>query len=226
MLVGMTSMAERVFTATAASYDEERARLIPGYERFYGWAVALVPAEARRVLDLGAGTGLLTERLRARLPGVEVELVDVSEAMLARAQERFRGVEGVSFRVTDYARGELGRDADAVVSALSIHHLEDEGKRALFGRVYEALGPGGVFVNADQVLGPTAVLEQRYRTAWLDGVRALGATERQVEESLFRQQADRCAPVEAQMGWMREAGFREVDCWYKDGCFAVMAGVR
>ena len=230
----MTASADDVFTATAATYDEERARLIPGFARFYGWAVKLVPVEAGKVLDLGAGTGLLAEKVRAKLPAARLELVDISEAMLARARVRFAGDEGVVFRVADYSAEEMTGGAveelmggyDAVVSALSIHHLEDGAKRVLFGRVWKWLRPGGLFVNADQVLGPTAALETRYRAAWLAGVRELGATERQVEESLFRQQADRCAPVETQMEWMREAGFAEVDCWYKDGCFAVMTGVK
>jgi len=47
---------------------------------------------------------------------------------------------------------------DAIVSALAIHHLEDDGKRDLFARAHDALGDGGVFVNAEQVSGPTALL--------------------------------------------------------------------
>ena len=175
----MGTDAERVFTATAATYDEERARLIPGFARFYGWAVELVPAEARKVLDLGAGTGLLAETVRAKLPATRLELVDISEAMLARARVRFAWDEGVVFRVADYSAEEMTGGAveglvggyDAVVSALSIHHLEDVAKRALFRRVWKWLRPGGVFVNADQVLGPTAALEARYRAAWLAGGR-------------------------------------------------------
>ena len=37
---------------------------------------------------------------------------------------------------------------DAIVSALAIHHLEDDGNRDLFARAHDALGDGGVFVNA------------------------------------------------------------------------------
>ena len=89
-----------------------------------------------------------------------------------------------------------------------------------------SLKPNGVFVNADQVAGATPDLEQRYKALWLQQVRALGATDQQIEASLYRQREDRCVSVEQQIGWMREAGFADADCWYKEGRFAVMAGTR
>jgi hypothetical protein len=45
-----------------------------------------------------------------------------------------------------------------------------------------------------------------------------------IEASLYRQQEGRCASVEDQLLWLREAGFSDVDCWYKDNRFAVMSG--
>lgn len=216
----------QVFEATASTYDQDRARLIPGCDRFYGWALELIPAGASRILELGAGSGLFTALVRARFPEAELELLDFSESMLALARERLGGDPRMTFRCADYLTAPLGAGRCAVVSSLSIHHLDDPGKQLLFGRAYEALRTGGVFVNADQVAGPTPELEERYKTLWLEQVRAQGATEAQIAASLYRQREDRCAPVEAQLAWMREAGFADADCFYKDGRFAVMAGTR
>jgi len=83
-----------------------------------------------------------------------------------------------------------------------------------------------VFVNADQVAGPTPELDERYKVLWMEQVRAAGATEQQLAASLYRQQEDRCASVEDQLGWMRAAGFADADCWYKENRFAVLAGTR
>jgi tRNA (cmo5U34)-methyltransferase len=222
----MATTAELAFPLTAPTYDQDRARLIPCFGRFYARAVELIPAGAKTLLDLGAGTGLLSAFVRARLPYARLHLMDISGAMLDQARHRFDGDERVTFEVADYAEAELPGALCAVVSALSIHHLDDEAKRLLFKRIHAALKPGGVFVNAEQVLGPTASVEARYRSEWLDRVRQLGASDRQIEESLFRQQADRCAPVEDQLAWLREAGFADADCWFKDGRFAVMAGTK
>jgi tRNA (cmo5U34)-methyltransferase len=130
------------------------------------------------------------------------------------------------FHEADYVAQELPAENCAVVSSLSIHHLDDGDKQAVFRKAYGSLKPNGVFVNADQVAGRTAELEQRYKALWLAQVRALGATEEQIEASLYRQREDRCTPVEVQVSWMAEARFADADCWYKEGRFAVMAGTR
>ena len=222
----MTSSTQDVFDRTAATYDADRAKLIPCFEPFYRWAVDLIPPTALNILDLGAGTGLLSAFVRERFPKANIRLMDNSEPMLARARERLGDDPRVTYDVGDYTVSPLGTGLDAIVSALSIHHLKDAAKKSLFPRLQGALKPGGVFINAEQVAGPTPALEARYKELWLEQVRALGATEQQIKDSLYRQKEDRCASVENQLTWMREAGFIGVDCWFKDNRFAVLAGKR
>ena len=146
---------EHAFSSTAALYDLNRTRLIPGFEGLYRWAVDLVPANATQILDLGAGTGLLTALVKVRFPDVSFHLIDLSAAMLDKAKKRFAGDPQVTFEVGDYSVCTLQGRYHAVVSALSIHHLNDGAKRTLFETIRNVLLPGGVFVNAEQVLGPT-----------------------------------------------------------------------
>jgi tRNA (cmo5U34)-methyltransferase len=224
----MSSEVEAVFTRTAATYDEARAKLIPCYSDFYGTAVKLLPfstAEPVHILDLGAGTGILSAWIRQRFPVAELRLVDFSEAMLSQARERLGG-EHVEFELSDFTRDPLHGPCDAIVSALAIHHLPDEAKRKLFFSVFSALRPGGVFVNAEQVAGPTPELTARYHALWLEESRACGASEQMIAEAEMRMRQDRCASVEDYLWWMRGAGFRNADCWFKHGQFAVMAGTR
>jgi tRNA (cmo5U34)-methyltransferase len=222
----MVNRTQEVFDATASSYDAERLRLIPGGDAFYRWAIDLIPAQAKEMLDLGAGSGLLTVLIRQRFPQARIHLIDFSAPMLELAKRRLGGDALVTYEQADYLKAELPQNLDAVVSSLSIHHIEDEGKRELFRKVHAALAVGGRFINADQVAGPTAEIEERYKALWLEQVRRAGATPEQIEASLYRQREDRCAPVEAQLQWLRQAGFSDADCWYKENRFAVMAGTR
>lgn len=222
----MVNNSQTVFDVTASTYDKDRAKLIPAHDRFYGWAVGLIPADAQRILDLGAGSGVLTAFVRQGFPAARIHLLDFSAPMLDLAKKRLGEDTGLTYEVGDYTRVTLPEGLDAIVSALSIHHLDDADKPGLFARAYEALRPGGVFVNADQVLGPTPELEARYKALWLAQVRENGATEQQISDSLYRQQEDRCATVSQQLQWMREAGFADADCWFKDNRFAVMAGTK
>jgi tRNA (cmo5U34)-methyltransferase len=222
----MSTKTKEVFDTTASTYDRDRARLIPCNDAFYQHAIDLIPTHALRILDLGAGSGILAQLVRRARPHAHVHLIDFSDPMLALARARLKDEGHVSFEVADYLTAPLGEHYDAIVSALSIHHLEHHDKRKLFARILAALKPGGVFVNADQVLGPTPALEARYKQLWLDQVRAAGATDQQIADSLYRQQDDRCATVEDQLHWLREARLTDVDCWFKDNRFAVLSGSK
>lgn len=219
------------FDRAAESYDAVRRQLIPCFDDFYGTVLDVleeVPDGAMRVLDLGAGTGLLSALILDRFPRAGVTLLDISEGMLAVARRRFVAVAPgrIAFMTSDYAAQPLGGPFDAVVSALSIHHLEDEAKRALFGRVFAALRPGGLFINADQVLGPCPEREARYRAQWLRQVRASGIGDDQLAAARERMALDRMAPLADQLRWLEKAGFAAVDGLYKNWSFVVYAGVR
>lgn len=222
----MTNLSQQVFDATASTYDRDRSRLIPGCDAFYRWAIDLIPPRAKTILDLGAGSGLLTTLVRDRFPDARIHLVDFSVPMLELAGQRLGNDPRITYQKANYVTEPLPDQLCAVVSSLSIHHLDDADKRVLYRKAFTLLKPGGVFINADQVAGPTPALEDRYKALWLEQVRANGATEQQIADSLYRQQEDRCVPVADQLAWLTEAGFIHVDCWYKDNRMAVFAGTK
>lgn len=220
--------AAETFSAHAREYTALRRRLVPGYEAFYGAVsdvLALVPAGVDRILDLGAGTGLLSERVLAAFPKARLELLDASEPMLREARERL-GANVAAVHVADMAGPLPDGPFDAVVSALAIHHLADPDKRALMARVHAALRPGGAFVNAEQVSAPTAELTAVYERRWEDDCRALGATTDELAAARERMRHDRCSDVESQLRWLGEAGFSTTDCVYKSWRFAVIMGLK
>lgn len=216
------SETHAVFEATAAGYDRDRMKLIPDHERFYSTALAAIPKNADHILDLGAGTGLFTAMIRAQHPDAHIHLIDNSGKMLEQAKERFRHDQDTVFQLGDYTSAAWGSQYDTIASALSIHHLDDHAKRTLFARIFEALQPGGVFVNAEQVAMGTPEDEHQAKANWLAEIRQNGATEQQIEDSLVRQQADRCATTLDQLQWLREAGFIDVAAPYERGRFAVI----
>jgi len=217
------------FDRAAKTYDSVRLLMIPCFDDFYGTVARVLPFEpgdAFDALDLGAGTGLLSALLHERFPKARLRLVDISDEMLARARERFAGASDVRIAVSDYSVEPLPGKFDAIVSALSIHHLDDPGKAALFRRIHDALKPGGKFVNADEVLAPTAALDALYWDEWERQARAAGAPEEEFAGVEERAKYDRPAKLDDQLAWLREAGFADVDCYYKYLMFAVYGGRR
>lgn len=226
MRVGATVTA--LFDEAADGYDRARRQLVPSFDDFYESVVDSIPHEADtaiRVLDLGAGTGLLSALVARAFPRARVALVDASPEMLGVARRRFADEpERFELRVVDYAREPLPGEYEAVVSALSIHHLDGPGKREVFRKAYSALCDGGVFVNADQILGSTLEIEARYRETWLRQVRERGVGEEDLAAALVRMREDKPSTLEEQKAWLEEAGFRQVDCPYKNHGFAVYGG--
>src|SRR3954471_247671 len=125
----------RSFGAVAAAY----ARYRPGYPAAaFDWALA--PTRGCEVLDLGAGTGKVTEALLRR-PGVRVTAVDPDPSMLAQLRADFPAVdahEGTAEKIPLPAAA-----VDAVVVGTAWHWFDRALAEPEIGRV---LRPGGVLV--------------------------------------------------------------------------------
>lgn len=176
--------------------------------------LAHVPEAAGRMLDLGTGDGRLLALLQVGRPQILGVGVDLSEAMLDAARERFAGDERIELRQHDLAEPlpALGR-FDAVVSSLAIHHLEHERKHSLYEEVFERLEPGGVFANFEHVASPSA----RLHTAFYE---AIGVPLDEEDPS------NRLLDVHSQLEWLREIGFEDVDCYWKWLEMALLIGVK
>jgi tRNA (cmo5U34)-methyltransferase len=132
-----------------ATYLELIRADIPVYDEFQdAVAEATSDVPARRILDLGVGTGETARRVLALHPRARLVGVDESEAMLAVARETVDAELRVSRLQDPLPEGPF----DLVVSALAVHHLDAPGKQELFERVAAALAPGGRFVLGDVVV--------------------------------------------------------------------------
>jgi len=226
------SAVQAAFDAAATDYDRTRQQLVPCFEDFYKTVVERLPfasGSAPRILDLGAGTGLLAARISAAYPSADLTLVDLAGAMLAQARTRLArpAEEGrAHFLISDLAQAEFSGSFDAVVSALAIHHLDAAPKQHLFARIHRALRPGGVFLNADQVRGSTPRLEEIYAAAWLAQVRERGVSQADLAAAQKRMQLDRTDTLEDQLVWLRNAGFHDVGCFFQHYRFAVFGGFK
>ena len=220
---------EKIFDAGALQYDRNRQEVIPCFDDFYKTLIHLIPFENDAeftVLDLGAGTGLVTALILNIFPKAAVSLLDISEKMLETAKKRFEGKDKVQFHVMDYDTSPLPGEYDLIVSAMSIHHLEDSGKKRLFKKIYNALIPGGTFIHAELARGATDDIEEIYQEQWRKHLEQTDLTEDELDVIYERMSYDIPAPLDMQLGWMRSAGFLSVDCFYKYYNFVVYAGSK
>jgi tRNA (cmo5U34)-methyltransferase len=217
---------QRKFDAISKKYDEQRRKFIPCFEDFYETtvSVASVDKENPDILDVGAGTGLLSAFLMERHPDASFTLIDISEKMLDMAKDRFRNNSNVKYIAADYSKYDFTEKYDMVVSALSIHHLEDEEKKELYKKSYSILKENGIFINADQVHGETPFIENLNKTTWRQSVEKSGLPEEEILAGYERTRLDKDSKLDQQLDWLKEAGFCDVSCIYKYYQFAVMFG--
>jgi len=122
---------------------------IPDFDRFQERvAEATRNVDARRILELGVGTGETARRVLTLHPGAALVGIDESEEMLAVAAAAVGGDLRVSRLQDDLPAGPF----DVVVAALSVHHLDAEEKRDLFRRIAKVLRPGGRLVLGDVIV--------------------------------------------------------------------------
>lgn len=128
----------------AGDYDSRWAHYIAESTRETVQRLVLAPED--RLLDVGCGTGVLLERVRAEWPTARAVGVDLSFGMLGRARER--GIEAVSL-----VRGDVGALPfsascfDVVVSNSALHYWPDAS--AALREVTRVLRPGGRLVITD-----------------------------------------------------------------------------
>ena len=161
---------------------------------------ALVAVEGpRRLVDVAGGHGGFAMAMCRRHPGLEATVLDLPpSAAVGRkivAEQGF--ADRVSFREGDVFELGLGEDLDVVSVFNLIHHLPEERDRELCRMAREALRPGGVLVIGDSArpepgdrLSPHGAVSSLLFYAWSHS-RNFAASE--------------------VGGWMKEAGFGEVE---------------
>jgi ubiquinone/menaquinone biosynthesis C-methylase UbiE len=222
----------------AGRFLDERRRAIPlGDEQvavLLRLARHFVPQPAR-VADLGCGDGFLARAVLSEFPTSHALLIDHSEPMLRRAHESMRPFSGrYEIRHGDLSeplRGVIGDGLfDLIVSGYAIHHLPTTRKRSLYREIFDSLRPGGLFVNVEHVASATPELEAVHDEAYIDHIVAVTGRDKADVEREYHGRPDKAdnilEPVEAQVGWLRESGFQQADCYFKWLELAVFGGQK
>ena len=198
-------------------------------------------AQALKVLDLGVGTGVFTERFLETYPAATVIALDGAEAMLKLAAARLGKLsDRVRWVQADFLAlpPEISKpeNFDVVISSYALHHLDATQKLALLKSMVSALKPDGWVLNADIVVGETDNAERRHQQIRVAGItgRAPDGDERFQSAEATRATLDELEAAErdqpqklsTDMRILREAGIENAEVFWKEFREAVTGGSR
>lgn len=165
----MPMLDKHGFDRWAGSYDSHLASRLDSFP-FIGYYDVLAAVLARieprpgmRVLDVGIGTGLLSEALSKH--GCSIYGVDFSEQMLEKARARIPDAVLDAVDVTnDYLGRFSGQRFDRLVSTYFFHHLDSRQKLTFIQRaLVQNLEAGGMIVIADVAFATENAFDAAHR---------------------------------------------------------------
>jgi tRNA (cmo5U34)-methyltransferase len=219
------------FEEEAPEFDAIIRRIIPSYEQMLDALIAALPfhqAHGIRVIDLGCGTDTVARRIKDSYPRAQIMCVDIAEKMLHIAQTKFSESDQVGYQRSNFENYEFDATYDVVLSSLALHHLvSDEDKYTFYKKIYRCLSPGGVFYNADNILGSSSHLQKLYMKKWREYMR-LQVSEEEIEHKWIPQHENEDHPAKLidQLTWLQDIGYVQVDVIWKYYNFAVYGGCK
>ncbi|MGN0516871.1 class I SAM-dependent methyltransferase [Eubacterium sp.] len=224
-----TNSIKNQFNSDAKNYDSKRKIFIPCFDDFYISSTRFIAKTIKQpnwILDLGAGTGLLTSFWYREFPNSNYVLDDISLEMLDMAKKRFNDALNVDYVTDNYNEALPKGNFDAVISALSIHHLDDSEKQRLFNRIYDRLQDGGIFVNYDMFNADTVEMTEQYNRYWESIVLSSDLPNADIEHWKRGRAIDKECSIIDEINMLKNAGFKNVNCIYSNVKFGVVAAIK
>jgi tRNA (cmo5U34)-methyltransferase len=217
------------FNKAAETYDAKRKLFIPCFDDYYGIVDVFLKKLNKNInyiLDIGAGTGLLTNYVKDVFPDASYKLIDISEKMLEIAKKRFENCANIEYETNDYVSNYPIGDYDLVISALSIHHIDEDNKKIIYSKIYKQLIEGGYFITLDQFNAESVEIDKVYTECWYDFINSCGIDKEDMDAWLQRRALDKENTINETILMLKKNGFRNVECIYQFMKFGVIVAIK
>jgi tRNA (cmo5U34)-methyltransferase len=215
----LLSSIERFFNTVSKDYNKFIHRAVPRYPEML-WAIfQYIPKDLKpkRILELGCGTGNLSELIVRTYPNAEKVLVDISEEVISQCKSRLENNDRIEYYQADINELDFPADSfDLIVSSITIHHLKHHEKELLFRKAFNWLTNEGVFTYSDQFAGVTKEIYDNHMNLWHQFVLNSGCNEDEWEMWMKHQdEHDYHATAVAQLSWLKKANYNSVDITWR-----------
>lgn len=226
-----TDQVKDHFEDEAPVYDRVIINLIPYYPQMIEALISALPFDpvaGINVLDLGCGTGKVSRAVLDAYPSARLSCLDMAQNMLDLARRKLADSPDARFICANFYHYSFDASYDAILSSLALHHMVTlQDKLDFYKKIYAALKPGGVFVNADLVLASTDALQALYMAQWKAFMkRNLPSDEVESFWIPKHYEEDRPVSLMDHLSMLDQAGFKKIDVIWKYYNFCVYSGVK
>ncbi|OGL50398.1 MAG: hypothetical protein A2161_06325 [Candidatus Schekmanbacteria bacterium RBG_13_48_7] len=209
--------------------------------------------KVKKVLDLATGSGSLSKMIITAIPDCNVIGVDFEPIMLEMAaknlllyKHRFLTKQR-NLLIPKWADG-LPDDFDTIVSALALHHLPDLRRKIIYKDLFFLMKSPGVFLCIDEVKSNIQqfdnAISQNLEQARVQLVRQTNAKDwisfwnwvgdqlgiddyaLRILEKTYPKGTDTKGTLSDQLRYLDEAGFTEIECFYRNHAMVVYGGIK
>jgi ubiquinone/menaquinone biosynthesis C-methylase UbiE len=206
------------------------------------YLIGKVLPRLRSFLDLGCGDGILGRAVLSNYPKAKGIFLDFSDTMIEAARKKSpENNKNLVFITEDYGKlrwvksvTKYGRH-NLIISGFSIHHQKDHRKKSLYREIFDLLKPGGLFLNLEHVASATPWLQHVFDEYFIDALYEyhLSLNPNTKRKAIAKEhynnpckKANVLTSVEKQCKWLRDTGFKEVDCYLKIFELALFGGIK
>lgn len=239
----------------AINYDKMCQMTVPAYDFLQNALIDILKFENMEkiiLLDLGAGSGILIEKVLEEFPDSTCHYLDYSNEFMSVAQERLQKYgDRVNYIQSDFCRdweSKITEKPTVITSMSAIHHLQTGNKMKLYQKCYNILENRGWFFNIDEMKTTTedaylkslnywvyhaekqknVISEDLYNSydSWMEKFR--GWEKRNIDNvHLPKQEGDDIhEPFLTQLDWLKNVGFTQTDIFSKHLLWCLIGGKK
>lgn len=218
-------------TEVTSVFEDMLERSIPQYRLMRRMVHRLISEYARSeqvILDLGCSRGGAFEEIVSELSESYFLGIDASEPMVQEAKKRYSDFEQVEIQQFDLRNGfPIQENACVILSILTLQFIPIEYRQTVIEQAYEVLNQGGALIVVEKVLGNTARLDQLLVKLYYEMKAGNGYTQESIQTKR-RSLEGVLVPVTAKWNedLLRQAGFRQVDCFWRCLNFAGWIAIK
>lgn len=223
-----------IYDQSVAGYDAYIRKIIPVYDKMHSIIREMLLSKYQdrkisTIIELGVGTGMLAFQILSEIKIKNYIGYENSKNLASLAKSRLNLFSSsVDIRTEDF-RTAAFRPSDAVVSTMTMHYLANNQKKEIFKKIYMSFKKDGIIIIGDRVISKGRVLQTIFKERmycfwdettknWQKNIRRQHNTVEDAKEEPWY--------LDEQLLWLKEVGFSEADCIWRDFNYCVFYGIK